>query len=215
MSKRARSSDTLISLGGDPIARSPIRFKDNILQCFGKLGHELAGFLRRKNGFYAFESALHVFPACQEEGIIDLDSWNSPHLWIEEYGNMALETLFFAEGIFGDQFGVKGREIVRFEAETGLSEPIATSLEDWASLIVEDYNYQTGYPLAHKWQEKHGSLPCGQRLVAITPFVLGGDFDITNLFALDGVKAMRYHADLALRIRGVPNGTKIEFGIDD
>ena len=45
--------------------------------------------------------------------------------------------------------------------------------------------------------------------------MLGGDFDVANLFALDAVKAMHYHGDIAIRIRDVPNGTKITFGIDD
>ena len=81
--------------------------------------------------------------------------------------------------------------------------------------MLEDCKYQTGYPLGREWQERHAPLPVGQRLVATIPFVLGGDFDVANLFALDAVKAMRYHADLALKIRGLPNGTKIEFVIQD
>ena len=215
MKKMARSTDKLISLGTDSIGLAPPRFRTNILESLGELGRELAGFLKRRNGFYAFESALHVFPACQKKGIMDLETWNDPGLWRGHFGDMASGIVFFAEGIFGDQFGIKGREIVRFEAETGLAEPVADSLEGWAGLILKDYRYQTGYPLAHKWQEVHGALPVGQRLVAITPFVLGGDFDVSNLFVLDAVKAMRYHGDFALQIRNAPNGTKIKFEIGD
>ncbi len=146
---------------------------------------------------------------------MDLEKWNDPGLWIDNYDDMALGTVFFAEGIYGDQFGIRGQEVVRFEAETGVAEAMASSLKEWASLVLKDSNYQTGYPLAHKWQQVHGPLPRGERLVATTPFVLGGNFDVRNLFALDAVKAMRYHADLALRIRDVPNGTKIIFKFDD
>jgi hypothetical protein len=211
----AKHTDELISSGGKSIGQNPAHFRTNILGSFEDLGGQLAGFLKRQNGFFAFESALHVFPACDEEGVIDLETWNDPSLWIRDYDGLALGTLFFAEGIFGDQFGITGHEIVRFEAETGLTEPIANTLEDWVALILQDYNYQTGYPLACKWQEVHGPLPLGQRLVATTPFVLGGNFDISKVFALDAVKAMRYHADLALLIRDVPDGTKIKFEIGD
>jgi len=180
----------------------------------GDLGRQLADLLARKNGFYAFESALHVFPACQKKGVMDVEKWNDPTLWIAQYHDMALGVVFFAEGICGDQFGIRGREVVRFEAETGAMDSIASSLEEWASLVLKDFKYQTGYPLAHKWQQIHGPLRRGERLVAIRPFVLGGDFDVRNLFALSAVKAMRYHGDIALRIRDVPNGTKINFEID-
>ena len=146
---------------------------------------------------------------------MDLEKWNTPSLWISHYDDMALDTVFFAEGIFGDQFGIKGRQVVRFEAETGLTEVIASTVEDWAKIILDDFNYQTGYPLAHEWQKIHGWLAYGQRLVAVKPFVLGGNFDVPNLFALDAVKAMRYHGDLAVRIRDVPDGSKIAFEIGD
>jgi len=211
----ALNIDKLISLGGDSICQGPAFFKTNLFYSLGDLGRELANLLQQKNGFYAFESALHVFPACQKNGVMDLEKWNDPSLWTKHYENMASGTVFFAEVICGDQFGIRRKEIVRFEAETGLMEPIALSLEEWASVVLNDYNYQTGYPLARNWQQVHGPLAPGERLVAIRPFVLGGDFDVANLFALDAVKAMHYHGDIAIRIRDVPNGTKITFGIDD
>lgn len=210
-----RSTDKLISLGGDQLCPSVADFRRDILDSWGKLENELANFLWQKNGFYAFESALHVFPSCRAERVMDLEKWNDPKLWIEHYDDMALDILFFAEGILGDQFGIKDGEIVRFEAETGLIEHVAVNLEEWAALILNDYKYQTGYPLAHEWQKAHGPLLTGQRLVAIIPFVLGGNFNISNLFALDAAKAMRYHGDLALQIRHAPNGTKIKFEIGE
>jgi len=208
-----RSTDKLISLGGARLCPAVADFRIDILEPRGKLGNQLANFLRQKNGFYAFESALHLFPACRAERIMNLEKWNNPKLWIEYYDDTAMDILLFAEGILGDQFGVKDGEIVRFEAETGLIESVAASLEEWAALILNDYKYQTGYPLAHEWQKAHGPLPTGQRLVAIMPFVLGGSFDVSNLFALDAAKAMRYHGELALQIRHAPDGTKIKFEI--
>lgn len=215
MTTTAGSTDKLISLGSGPIGGAPAHFRTNIVTPLKELGRALVDFLKRKNGFYAFESALHIFPACNEQGIMDLEKWNAPDLWKGHYEDMASDIVFYAEDIFGNQFGMQGREILRFEAETGLTEQVATSLEGWASLILEDYNYLTGYPLAHKWQERHGPLNAGKRLVAVRPFVLGGDFDISNLFALEAVKAMRYHGDLAVQIRDVPNGTKITFEFGD
>jgi len=210
-----RSIEKLISLGSDPLCPSVAGFSIKFLDSWGRLGNELANFLRQKNGFYAFESALHVFPACRAKRIMDLEKWNNPKLWIESYDDMALDTLFFAEGILGDQFGIKYGEIVRFEAETGLMERVAANLEEWADLVLNDHKYQTGHPLAHEWQKARGPIHAGQRLVATIPFVLGGEFEISNLFAMEAVKAMRYHGDFARQIRHVPNGTKVKLEIGD
>jgi hypothetical protein len=213
MKKITSATDKLISLGTD--GWGPAHFRTGILDSAGRLGRELAEFLRRNNGLLAFESALHVFPACHIPGVMDLERWNDPPLWIEHYGDMARGIVFFAEGIFADQFGIRGREIVRFEAETGLSEPVAGSLEDWAKLILEDYPYQTGWSFAHDWQVEHGALRCGERLVATIPFDMGGEFKVSNFYSLDAVKAMRYHGHLALQIRDLPDGTKIKFEVVD
>ena len=169
--------------------------------------------LNRDNGFYAFESALHVFPAGKKASVMDLETWNDPELWIKAYDDMALGIVFFAEDIIGDQFGIRGREIIRFQAETAQIEPIASSLEEWADLILRDYNDQTGYPIAHKWQIANGALPPGRRLAAGTPFVLGGEFETNNIFQMDAVEGMRFHADVAVQIRHLPDGTKVKFEI--
>ncbi len=215
MEKMANSAHKLISLGTDSLGPTLTPFTSNFLKPWGKLGRELAEFLKIKNGFYAFESALHVFPLCGWQGEMDVEQWNDPKLWINCYGDMALDTLFFAEGIFADQFAIRKQEIIRFQAETGLAKPVASTLEDWASLILKDYSYQTGWPFAHEWQTKHGRLPYGERLVATIPFVMEGDYKVSNFHALDAVKAMRYHGDIALQIRDLPDGTKIRLEVVD
>jgi hypothetical protein len=37
--------------------------------------------LETKNGFYAFESALHVFSACSHADHLNLAVWNAPNTW--------------------------------------------------------------------------------------------------------------------------------------
>ena len=142
----ARNIDKLISLGGDSICQGPAFFRTNLLYSLGDLGRELANLLKQKNGFYAFND-FPRFPACQKDGVMDLEKRNNPSLWTKPYENMASGTVFFSEGIYGDQFGIRKKEIVRFEAETGLIEPIALSLEEWASVGLNDCYYQTGYLL--------------------------------------------------------------------
>jgi hypothetical protein len=129
---------------------------------------------------------------------MDIAQWTDAKLWIDHFGYMALDSFFFAEGIFADQFAIRKDEMVRFEAATGLAEPVASTLEGWASLILEDYRRQTGWPFTHDWQTERCRLPYGEWLVAITPYIAGGDYKTSNFYALDAVKATRYHGDPAL-----------------
>jgi hypothetical protein len=42
--------------------------------------------LLQKNGFYAFEAALHIFPITADRGT-GLEGWNPASLWRSEYGD--------------------------------------------------------------------------------------------------------------------------------
>ncbi len=126
---------------------------------------ELTEMLGAKNGFYALGSALHVFPSCESAAGRTLAEWNKPSLWKSEYGNVLDGCFCFAEDIFGEQFCLHGREVFRFDPEQATLEPIAASLSDWAEKILANYNYETGYEVAHGWQTAHGNLEVGKRLV--------------------------------------------------
>ena len=176
---------------------------------------ELYEFLQIKNGFYAFESALHVFPAKAVAPEIGLDDWNSPGLWRSSFGGMTDGCFFFAEDAFGIQFALREADVCTFDPETGIQETFARDLEGWASLILEDYNLHTGYPLAHAWQVVHGRIPIGKRLLPKMPFVAGGEFAVENLYAHDAIQGMLFRAEIAKQIKDLPDGAKIRFEIKD
>lgn len=169
---------------------------------------ELARMLARRNGFYAFASALHVFPDDPSCGR-DVRAWNAPALWRDAYGALADGCWFFAEDAFGEQFCVKDGRIHRFEPETGALTELAASVEAWAEIILADHRQETGWPVAHEWQTEHGALPEGTRLLPRMPFVTGGGYDLANLRVADAVRGMRWRGELALRLRGVADGETI------
>jgi hypothetical protein len=171
--------------------------------------------LALRDGFYAFENALHVFPwrgATIERGIVE---WNAPSLWRGDYGGMADGLVFFAEDAFGCQFALRGDAVVTFDPETGETEELARGLEAWAARLLEDYRVLTAHPIAHDWQVQHGAIPRGARLVPTTPFVLGGAFAVDNLRAVDAVEGMRFRAHIATQIRDLPDGAKIRLVVED
>lgn len=169
--------------------------------------------LEKLNGFTAFEGSLLV--RGMGPGPNGLAAWNAADGWRESYSGMADGLFFFAEDAFGGQFALVGDTVFTFEPETGESQPLAESLEEWASLVLTDYEFLTGYPVACEWQAIHGPIPEGMRLIPKIPFILGGEFDVANLYALDSVTGMRLRADIARQIRDLPDGAAVEFRVLD
>jgi hypothetical protein len=202
----------LISIGSQSLGKSSFTLGEQILNLAGNLQRELNNLLTKKNGFYAFESSLHVFQSGSSDNqIITLETWNSEELWRNKYEEFAQDCLFFAEDIFGGQFCIKNNNICSFDPETGELEIIADSLENWAKCILEDYDFFTGFSLAHDWQKKYGLIPPNTKLIPKIPFVFGGEFNLDNLYLLDSVKAMKLRANLAKQILNCPDGTQIIF----
>ena len=204
--------ESLLSISSESLASKPCGFP-KVLGAYA-LGEELFHMLEQRNGFYAFEYALHVFPLTSDPGT-GLEAWNSKTLWREGYEELAEGLLFFAEDIFQDQFCMSNKQsgVHRFHAETGHTAFMAASLEDWAGVILSDYRTQTGWPFVHEWQEKNGRLPLGQRLMPKTPFFLGGEYSIENLWAGSPLEGMRFKANLAMQTRHLPDGAKVKLNI--
>ena len=174
---------------------------------------DLILLLQARNGFYAFESALHVFPFDAVEHEISIVEWNQTELWIDDYAGLADGALFFAEDVFGGQFCIRSDGVHIFEPETGEFEFLSPDLNGWAVAIMNNFEIYTGYPLAHEWQEVHGPLERGKRLLPKIPFVLKGDFSVDNLYSADAVKGMKWRADLARQVRDLKDGESIQISI--
>src|SRR4051812_25431454 len=119
---------TLLSIGSDAAGTgAPSELP------VGRVLDELADLLAERNGFYAFESALHVFGSGPCAVADSLEGWNSAAGWIASYEGLADGLFFFfAEDAFGAQFAVRGEEILTFDPETAEAKVMASSIEDWA-----------------------------------------------------------------------------------
>jgi len=213
--KLGPSTAKLLELGSEPLIPSSDSVDLSALEGLGGSYHELATALRAKNGFYAFESALHVFPWEGSGTISGIQEWNSDSGWRSEYGRLARGCLFFAEDAFGGQFCLKDGSAWQFDPETGDLSLLGKSLEEWAQAVLSDFEFLTGHPVASQWQVANGALPAGKRLAPRIPFVLGGDFSMSNLILMDSERGMRIRGGLATQINSLPDGAQIRFVIDD
>jgi hypothetical protein len=204
----------LLSCASPPLARTAPDAAT--FSAFGRVGAELLDLLRRRNGFFAFESALLVRPSGSSPDLHTLETWNEPALWRDAYAGTPLpsDALYFAEDAFGAPFALDGRGVLTVDPETGASERIASDLEGWARAVLDDPAFLTASPLAHDWQVKHGALAPGQRLVPARPFVLGGEYAVDNLVAYDAARGMRVRAGLARQLVDVPDGSSVVFRLE-
>src|SRR5579859_1002630 len=112
--------EKLLSIGSEALGSKP-KSKPEFFEAYD-LGLELFQMLEQKNGLYAFEQALHVFPLASDvTGTMTLEEWNSRTLWRSAYADLTDGLLFFGEDVFGDQFCLSARDstVLRFHAETG------------------------------------------------------------------------------------------------
>lgn len=179
-----------------------------------ELFDQLVYIYQKKNGFYAFENALHFFSCSDSDDEISVEQWNDRSLWLNSYAPLNLKGFFFAEDIFGCQFCIKDSQIYSFDPEIGSFEYLAKDFEEWAGVILTNYRILTGYDIAHKWQMINGSLKKGCRLLPKLPFILGGEFLIENLYLSDSIKGMRSRAAIATQLIDIKDGEKIKIAVN-
>lgn len=207
--------DNLLSIASSPLSDHEPKLSSRLRDLAGTLADDLLTMLMQSNGFYAYESALHVFSTHTAPAEMNLEDWNKEGLWRSAYQGLADNCLFFAEDVFGGQFCIKNDEIYAFDPETGGLEYLASDIEGWVNVIFEDYEMLTGYPLAHDWQKLNGRIPLGSRLLPKIPFIAGGDFTLGNLYLSHAVDGMKFRAEIAVQIKDLPEGARIEINFSD
>jgi hypothetical protein len=201
----------LLEIGGAPFVSKDADSMVESLNRLGENGDSINDVIRQKNGFFCFESALRFFPSVTVESSWGIAEWNLHDLWKTGYHGLADNIFCFAEELFGRQFVIFDGKVGVFEVETGDLKIVAHSLEEWASKILLDHNQMTGYGLAREWQRKYGLLHARHRLMAKKPFVLGGEYSLSNLVSMDSLRIMKNLGNLAHQIHSLPDGAKIEF----
>lgn len=178
------------------------------------LPNELKKIYEYTDGFFAFESALHVFPLTdnnnQRESIA---SWNRQIEFIDTYNLEYPNEIIFAEDAIGGQFVLTSTGVSLLDLETNEREFVAPDIESWAKSILDDYEYLAAFTLAHDWQMMHGTLPVGCRLSPNIPFILGGEFLATNLKPIPRKELLRFRAHLFEQIRDIPSGSTVTLSV--
>jgi hypothetical protein len=173
---------------------------------------EINALLSRCNGFYALGKSIW-FLSSDPNHEVNLHNWNLKETWLEGYGEaIPADALAFAMDLFGNQFMVVNDAIYLFNIETAELEHVADSLEGWAEQILQD-NYWSGNSLAEEWLEEKGDIPENYRLAPKIPFMMGGEFEISNLYPSSLTKIISFSTNLFHQIKNIPDGTQVKIKI--
>jgi len=162
------------------------------------------------NGLFAFHRALHVFGCTPTVSFHDILKRNTPERWRGMYGDAVKSLRFFAEEAFGNLYAYGPTGIVFFDIESAESTVVAANFEGWTNYIANDTDYATGRSLLEKWSAAHGPLPFGSRLCPKKLFIIGGQYEVGNLYATDWERNLEFHAEVARQLKNLPEGTKVK-----
>lgn len=175
--------------------------------------NELVSLYGFQNGFYAFESALWIYQYDSNETytLEKINNIEFLNIYKEKVGNF----ISIGSDALGNQFIVNNSGYFLLDLETGELEFIAENLENWAHVILTDYNYLTAFQSLHDWQLQNKAIKLNKRLGAKTPFILGGEFNVNNLYEVDVIELIEFKSKLFTEIGSLPPGSKMQFKIID
>jgi len=165
------------------------------------------------NGGFFFGNSLQIYSVGDVNEFNDIGVVNQ-YIKIN-YSDMLQNEFFFAQDIFGNQFGFSTRDIVFFNIETGEKEYIAKGFCDWIDLILNDLEYYLGTKIIEKWNSKTTNISYNERLCPTIPFVMGGEYEVENLYASPFPSYILANANIANQINNLPDGTNIEINPTD
>lgn len=179
------------------------------VEILSELPLELVQLLNERNGFILHQGAVHVRGACLGPEWHSLRSaWYGPNSFHLLYEAVEPTDIPFGQDQFGDQFLIRGGEIVRLSGETGGIEKLASTLEDFFRRADCEIEKFLNVSIDHKMEP-------GQLIFAYPPFCTQESGRLPALKAVPATELILIHAELAKQLKDLPDGGQIEFRLVD
>ena len=147
------------------------------------------------------------------DGMRSIREWNAPELWRDAYAGLADGPDFLAENFLGEQYRLIDGIVCRWDPETGEHESLGAEWESWQMRVETDPSAEAPVWLLEDWEAQNGRLSPREHLAPRVPFVLEGEFDVSNLYRIDAVSDLRWRAQLATQVRTVPDGASVRLHV--
>lgn len=97
-------------------------------------------------------------------------------------------------------------DVIKENPETGTFEETGLNLNE-----IKNNPFWSASGLKAEWETINGPLPDGKYLLPITPFILGGKFEASNLMAISENEAFSFYKNLRTQLKDLPDGTIVEW----
>ena len=184
-----------------------VNFKSVTFDKVSDLGY--VQFLQTINGGYFFENGVHFYSVNAVDDYNDLENNNCILGKLYDFAHID-DLYFIGQDVFGNQFAINNsnNSIVSLNIETGDFEWISQNFLEFISKIYNDYDYFAGTNLINKLERNYiEDLANGFRLCPKYPFVLGGSYEIENLYLKFHTENLKFNATLAKQIYEKEDGT--------
>lgn len=164
-------------------------------------------FIKNNGAGFYFDKSLHIYnhnDLFERNKII-----KECYSWINNIDNI----ICFAEDAFCNQFIFFEDGIGLFFIESGEIDKISDCFKNWINEIINDTDYLTGWSLFEEFEKKNKKIDSQNRLTPKVPFVLGGKYEIDNLYVSDYKKIINFSSEIALKIKNLPDGKKLKINL--
>ena len=170
-------------------------------------------FIASSNGGFFYKNSIQIYAISQTPAYNNF--FNINEMIRKEYGNILSDEIFFGQEIFGNQFAFTSSGVVFFNIETGERTEMGKTFLEWTSILTSDINYYSGINILKSWTAANLDLSIDNRLCPKKPFVIGGEYEIKNLYPAPYPQYIKANANIANQIYGLPDGTPIKLKITD
>ncbi|PWV56389.1 SMI1/KNR4 family protein [Chitinophaga sp. S165] len=165
-----------------------------------------------ENGGFFFGQSLQIYDHSNSHGFNNIIVVNS--MFKKEFNFLFKDVFSFGQDIFGNQFvfDEHNGEVSLFNIESGQIDRLAKNFAEWMDVFVADVEYLTGRIYEQEWKADH-EFPFDSRLQPKLPFVMGGDYSVSNFYINSYPSYISYNADMAKQIYNLKDGEKIKLNI--
>jgi hypothetical protein len=167
--------------------------------------------LRRRiedgNGFIAHGGGVHVRGACHEPAWHSLrEAWLGDNAFHRHYPELLPDDIPLAEDAVGDQWILRGDQVLRLAAETGDVEALGLDLDGFFAAVEADPVETLGLHPLLQLQHEGGRLEPGQLISVYPPFCMKESADGVSLRPVPALERHAFLRSLAAQLRDVPEG---------
>jgi|SRR5437868_3297937 len=179
-----------------------------------RLPTDLQQLLAQRNGFVAFRGGLHVRGACVEPRWHSLRAaMEGPESFAARFRTIKKDDVPFAQDVFGDQFVLREGKVYKLDSYADQLEEVAGGVVDFFGKVQQDPIELLELGHLTQFEGTGETLRPGELLMEWPPFVVSESRKGVSLRRIPAPERLEFLADIAKQLRGVADGTKVEFKI--